>query len=200
MEKFLDIIPDYIAYTDGSCNNFSMFGEGGASYVLLNGTKDRVLETWSKGLLGTTNNRAELVGILSALQRVPNNSTILIRTDSQYCIMVLDKKSQKLPKANKDLVRQCFDAINCLKAVYFEWVKGHNGEEFNEMADKLAEARTEEIRDKFRIPVYDYKDYSRPFTEEEKARLNRFNDWIYNNSDAIEYRDCVPFWQNIQPI
>lgn len=192
-KKEIDIIPDYIAYTDGSCNNFSIFGEGGASYVLLNGTEDKVLKTWSRGLLATTNNRAELVGILTALRDIPENSTILIRTDSQYCITVLDKKSQKLPKANKDLVRYCFHAINLHKAVYFEWVKGHNGEEFNEMADELAESRTEEIREKFRIPVYTYKDYSRPFTDDEKVRLRRFENWMDSNSDAIQYRDCIPF-------
>lgn len=32
--KKLDIIPDYIAYTDGSCNNMSPFGEGGSAFVL----------------------------------------------------------------------------------------------------------------------------------------------------------------------
>ena len=187
--KEIDIIPDYIVYTDGSCNNFSPFGEGGASYVLLNGTKDKILKTWSKGLLDTTNNRAELVGILAALNDIPENSTILVRTDSQYCITVLDKEDQKLPNANKDLVQYCFNAINLHKAVFFEWVKGHSGEEFNEMSDELAQSRMEEIREKFRIPPYTYMS----LTESERARLNRFNVWMQTNSDAAQYRDCIPF-------
>lgn len=187
----INFIPDYIAYTDGSCNNMSPFGEGGSAFILLNGTKDKVLQTWSKSLLNTTNNRAELLAILCALSAVPYGSTVLVRTDSQYCITVLDSPEQYLPKANRDIISKCFEVMNKLSVVCFEWVRGHAGSEYNEQADALADSRREEVRVKFRIPVYTYKEYKRPFTEEEKLRLRRFNEWMSDSPDYEQYSDMA---------
>ena len=41
-EKSDSFIPDYIAYTDGSCNNLSPYGEGGAAYIILDGQRNLI--------------------------------------------------------------------------------------------------------------------------------------------------------------
>lgn len=154
----LDFIPDYIVYTDGSCNNLSPYGEGGASYVILDGQKN-IIKQNSKGFVGVTNNRMELMAILSAVAAIPEGSTLLVYTDSQYCIKVLTNKRNvnNQTRPNASVIRQYFKYASRLKSVKFEWVKGHNGNEFNEMADALAESRTEEMRVLHNIPVFNYK-------------------------------------------
>lgn len=151
-----DFIPDFIAYTDGSCNNLSPYGEGGAAYVILNAQRNIVKQS-SKGFVGVTNNRMELMAILSAVAAVPAGSTLVIYTDSQYCIQVLtnEKNANNYTRPNANIIRQYFNYASRLKAIRFEWVKGHNGDEFNEMVDALANSRTEEMRTIHHIPLYD---------------------------------------------
>lgn len=154
----INLIPDYIAYTDGSCNNLSPYGEGGAAYIILDGQRNLVKQN-SKGFVGVTNNRMELMAILSAVAAVPEDSTLVVYTDSQYCIQVLTNKANanNFSRPNANVIRQYFNYASRLKAVIFEWVKGHDGNEFNEMVDALAQSRTEEMRTIHNIPVYDYR-------------------------------------------
>lgn len=156
--KETDFIPDYIAFTDGSCNNLSPYGEGGAAYIILDGQRNLVKQN-SKGFIGVTNNRMELMAILSAVAAVPAGSTLVVYTDSQYCIQVLTNKANanNFSRPNANVIRQYFNYASRLKAVRFEWVKGHDGNEFNEMVDALAQSRTEEMRMIHNIPVYDYR-------------------------------------------
>ena len=150
-----DIDYDYIAYTDGSCNNLSPYGEGGAAYIILDPDR-RVVRKSSKGFIGTTNNRMELIAIMSALAAVPPNSKLLVYTDSQYCIMMLGNRRSPIKKnaKNLDLISRCIFYKERLSGVDFEWVKGHNGNEYNELADALAASRTEEMRLIHGIPEY----------------------------------------------
>lgn len=153
-----NFIPDYIAYTDGSCNNLSPYGEGGAAYIILDGQRNLIKQN-SKGFLGVSNNKMELMAILSAVAAVPAGSTLVVHTDSQYCIQVLTNKANanNFTRPNANVIRQYFNYASRLKAVRFEWVKGHDGNEFNEMVDALAQSRTEEMRTIHNIPVYDYR-------------------------------------------
>lgn len=156
-DKFTDFTPDYIAYTDGSCNNLSPYGEGGSAYIILDGQKNLVKQN-SKGFVGVTNNKMELMAILSAVASVPCSSSLIVYTDSRYCIQVLTNKANanNYNRPNANIIRQYFKYASRLKSVRFEWVKGHDGNEYNEMADALAQSRTEEMRTIHNIPVYDY--------------------------------------------
>lgn len=156
-EFFCDFIPDYIAYTDGSCNNLSPYGEGGAAYIILDGQRSIVKQN-SKGFLGVTNNKMELMAILSAVASIPAGSTLVVYTDSRYCIQVLTNKANadNFTRPNANVIRQYFNYASRLKTVHFEWIKGHDGNEYNEMVDALAQSRTEEMRTVHNIPVYDY--------------------------------------------
>lgn len=151
-------IPDYIAYTDGSCNNLSPYGEGGAAYILLDRQRN-IIKQNSKGFVGVTNNKMELMAILSAVASVPDGSSLVVCTDSQYCIQVLTNKdnANNFTRPNSNVIRQYFNYASRLKAVRFEWIKGHNGNEFNEMVDALAQSRTEEMRTIHNIPIYDWR-------------------------------------------
>lgn len=144
---------DYIGFTDGSCNNLSPFGEGGAAYVIIQ--NGEVVKSNSKGFMGVTNNRMEMLAIISAVNAIPEGSSIKIHTDSQYCIGVFSPGYQIKPKTkNPDLI-DLFRKIASTRKVSFEWVKGHAGNKFNEMVDQLASARTEEMRFAHNIPIYD---------------------------------------------
>lgn len=155
---WIDETPDFIAYTDGSCNNLSPYGEGGAAYVILDGQYNLIKQS-SKGFIGVTNNKMELMAILSAVASVPAGSTLVVRTDSQYCIDVLSDESNadNFARPNANVIRKFFHYASRLKSVWFEWVKGHDGNEFNELVDALAQSRTEEMREIHNIPVYTYR-------------------------------------------
>lgn len=100
-----------------------------------------------------TNQRAELTAILRAIDIAPRHRDVTIVTDSRYAIdcvtvwfinwrrnnwMTRDNK----PVENKDLVESILVKIeerNELRVkTVFEWVKGHNKDQGNEEADKLA--------------------------------------------------------------
>lgn len=157
-DESIDFLPDYIAYTDGSCNNLSPYGEGGAAYIILDGQRNLVKQN-SKGFIGVTNNRMELMAILSAVAAVPAGSSLVVYTDSQYCIQVLTNKANanNFSRPNANVIRQYFNYASRLKAVHFEWVKGHDGDKYNEMVNALAQSRTEEMRTIHNIPIYDHR-------------------------------------------
>lgn len=148
----IDIIPDYVAYTDGSCNNFSPYGEGGAAFIILQG--DRQVCHRAKGFLGTTNNRMEMLAIISAVNSIPEGSSILVRTDSKIAINAFE--NQPVKAANHDLI-DLYAKVSDGKRVFFEWVKGHSGNEWNEFCDEIANNMMQEIRIKNSIPLYDYR-------------------------------------------
>lgn len=123
--------------------------------------KTQKLTNWryrnvSEALKGSkqTNQRAELVAIQRALDIAPRHRDVTIYTDSKYaidCVTNWYRKWQKdnkwlntkgKPVENKDIVlnvREMIDEREELgKGTYFVWVKGHNGDEGNVMADKLA--------------------------------------------------------------
>jgi len=102
-----------------------------------------------------TNQRAELTGILRALQIVKKTQHLEIITDSSYSINCATvwykgwtkngwKTSTKGEVLNKDLVtdiRKLIDARDAAGVTTeFTWIKGHDNDPGNEAADKLAVA------------------------------------------------------------
>lgn len=181
---------DYIAYTDGSCNNFSPFGEGGCAYVVLDYTRQITMDYQTQSLLGTTNNRAELRAILMALQFIPDGGSVIILTDSQYSINAL--KSNKTPEKNGDIIKSCKVEMQRIGDVYFQWIKGHNGEYYNEYVDRASMAALNSVRGKFQIPYFDCRYKKDNLNEKDKARVARFTEWMESVA-AWKYRDDIPF-------
>lgn len=137
----------YVAYTDGSCDNLSREKAGGAAYIIL---KDgEVLKIKNHGQLYTSNNRMELLAIISAVNACPEGAYVDIYTDSQYCILVLSKSYK--PKKNPDLYELYKKCAAHVAGVRFHWVRGHNGNKYNEMADELAYGAYCDICDQYNI-------------------------------------------------
>lgn len=139
MEKF-------IAYTDGSCDNLYPKRPGGSAYIILNEDKS-LFRKASKGFIGTTNNRMELLAIISVVNALPKGSEVTIYTDSQYCIKAINSKK---PKMNLDLVNKYHQIASKLKKVSFEWVRGHNGNIWNEECDRMANGEYQKIKETYR--------------------------------------------------
>lgn len=133
-EPFSDLTNRYVCYTDGSCDNLSSTRAGGAAYIII---KDgEIVKMKNHGQIGTTNNRMELLAIISAVSSCPEGACVDVYTDSQYCILVLSK--EKRPRLNADLHELYQRCSAHVEGVRFHWVKGHNGDKYNEMADDLA--------------------------------------------------------------
>lgn len=146
-EEFPDNGLHYVAYTDGSCDNYSQTKAGGAAYVIL---KDgEIVKMKNHGQLNTSNNRMELLAIISAVNACPDGACVDIYTDSQYCILVLSKSYK--PKKNPDLYELFKKCAAHVAGVRFHWVKGHDGNEYNELADQLAYGAYCDICDQYNI-------------------------------------------------
>lgn len=146
-EEFPDNGMHYIAYTDGSCDNLSKERAGGSAYVIL---KDgEIAKIKNHGQLNTSNNRMELLAIISAVNACPDGAYVDIYTDSQYCILVLSKSYK--PKKNPDLYELFKKCAAHVAGVRFHWVKGHDGNKYNELADQLAYGAYCDICDQYNI-------------------------------------------------
>lgn len=139
----------YDCYTDGSCNNLSPNKEGGAAYLILLNGKEIVRK--SKALIHTTNNRAEMLAIISAVKRCPIGADIIIHTDSKYAIFsfIQRKKITEMVK-NSDLIH-LYRREAAQKKVTFEWVKGHNGDKYNEIVDAMANGEYNKMKENLKI-------------------------------------------------
>lgn len=128
---------EFIAYSDGSCDNNNPSRPGGAAYIIMD-TEGNIIKRKSKGFKNTTSNRMELLAILSIVNSLPNNSFVTINTDSEYCLKALLSKQ---PKANLDLINKYY-SLRQQKyiTVFLHWVKGHDGNKYNEECDKMARA------------------------------------------------------------
>lgn len=139
----------YDCYTDGSCNNLSANKEGGAAYlILLNGKE--ILRR-SKALIHTTNNRAEMLAIISAVKRCPIGADIVIHTDSKYAIFSFGYRKRISDSVkNSDLIH-LYRKEAAQKKVTFEWVKGHNGDRYNEIVDSMANGEYNKIKESLKV-------------------------------------------------
>ena len=137
MSKIIEI------YTDGSCSGNP--GPGGwAAIVLMNDDK-YIISGFEKQ---TTNNRMEILASINSLKKIKEDYRIKLYTDSNYLkngITVWIKtwkknnwmNSQKKPVANQDLW-VLLDNINEQLHIEWNWVKGHETNLYNNLADKYA--------------------------------------------------------------
>ena len=122
-----------VIYTDGAYS--SSRNQGGWAFVVVQ--NNEVIYKEYDGLINTTNNRMEIMGMLKALKWINKNSIplpIKIYTDSMYVIgtLTLNWKMKK----NIDLWKILIPLVN--KDIEYLHVKGHDGNKFNEECDKWA--------------------------------------------------------------
>ena len=139
----------YIAYTDGY---FGMGDRVGASAcIVLSDDMSRILHRWAKARRckpsekKQLNNEQELGAFVHAVQSVPDGSELLIRSDSMYCVKVLGGVWKA--KTNEEIIKVYTDTVRRKKlSVKTEWVRGHNGDTYNEAADGLCDWLADYLR------------------------------------------------------
>lgn len=126
---------NYKVYTDGAYSK--MNNEGAFAFVILNDCGQVVLRRAYK-ITDETNNRAELKAIIAAIHKLPADATdVEIISDSQYALNTLRgswarKKNHDLFKVWNEVLLKRFDL-----SIIYKWVRGHNGNHYNEMCDKM---------------------------------------------------------------
>jgi ribonuclease HI len=146
-----------ILYADGACKgNGSKNATGGWAYVLLWDSMKKEFRH-SNFEQPATNNRMEIQSILAGLREIKSRwntpyPKIAVISDSKYCIHGASdwmykwekrgwRKREKIEKINPllnvDLWKEMFDICKVLKPSFF-WVKGHNGNKYNEICDLLS--------------------------------------------------------------
>ena len=132
-------------YTDGACSGNPGPGGWGVYSNDLEEVKLCGKDSY------TTNNKMELTAVIEALDNFISLNHIIIHTDSIYVKNGVTQwihkwkkngwlTASKKPVKNKDL---WIKILNLLKdrsqfTTEWKWVKAHDGNEGNEMADKLA--------------------------------------------------------------
>ncbi len=139
-------------YTDGACSGNP--GPGGWGAILLYGDEMREM---SGGAERTTNNRMELMGVITALEALQEPCIVDLYSDSKYVIDALEKgwargwrergwvKPDRKPALNPDLWARLLDL--CEKhTLRLHWVRGHATNRFNNRCDEMAVAESRRYR------------------------------------------------------
>ncbi len=136
-------------YTDGACSGNP--GPGGWGAILCyNGVEKEI----SGGEPHTTNNRMELLAVISALGMLKEPCEVTLYSDSQYVCNALERgwakkwqsqgwmRTKKDKALNPDLWAKLLKLCDIHK-VAVVWVKGHNNHPMNERCDRLAVAASQ---------------------------------------------------------
>ena len=130
-------------FTDGASEPQNP-GHGGWAYVVLIHKQEVHRESGS--FLLTTNNRMELIAVIKGIQYAIENhgvGFIKIHSDSKYVVNGISwwverwNRENYEGRLNSDLWKQIFDIKQQVDVRAF-FVKGHNGDQYNELCDELA--------------------------------------------------------------
>lgn len=127
-------------YTDGAAKGNP--GPGGYGALLRFKGKEKEL---SDGFRKTTNNRMELLAVITALENLKSTKyKVTVYSDSKYVVESVEKgwvfnwqKTGFKKKKNIDLWKRYLDLHKIYKPKFI-WVKGHAGHAENERCDQLA--------------------------------------------------------------
>lgn len=134
-------------WTDGACSGNP--GPGGWAWATKDGRQA------NGGAKPTTNQRMEIQAALEAVTALDGPLTVV--SDSTYVVncfrdgwwkgwLARDwQTSAKKPVANRDLWEPLITAVNDRRDVSFRWVKGHSGDEMNDLVDRLAVAAAKDV-------------------------------------------------------
>jgi ribonuclease HI len=129
-------------FTDGAAQGNP--GRGGYGTIMRYGNYEKEL---SQGFRLTTNNRMELLAVISGLEAIKKDGIpVTIYSDSEYVVNAVEKgwlwnweKKNFKDKKNVDLWKRYIPLHKKFKPKFI-WVKGHAGHAENERCDQLAVA------------------------------------------------------------
>lgn len=138
-----------IIYTDGACSGNP--GPGGWGAYLKFNEKEKKISGFVKD---TTNNRMELQAVIEALRLLNQKCKVDLYSDSVYVINGMTKwvygwqqkswrSSNNKPVKNLELWQELLKLAGPHQ-ISWHWVKGHDGNVGNEIADALARSAIEE--------------------------------------------------------
>ncbi|MEK6673701.1 MAG: ribonuclease HI [Nitrospirota bacterium] len=140
-------------FADGACSGNP--GIGGFGAILKWGGKEKEVSGCADM---TTNNRMELLGVITALESLKKQCSVRVTTDSSYVIKGMTEwidgwikrhwvNSQKKEVMNRDLWERLLKA-STPHIIEWVWIKGHNGHIENERCDKIAREEIKRCRKK----------------------------------------------------
>ena len=132
-----------IIYTDGACKGNP--GPGGWGAIIIENHVETELYGKEEN---TTNNIMEMTAAIRALEFFNIKKKIVLYTDSNYLKLGITSwiygwKRNNWINSKKEQVKNKsywlkLDKLNNLHDIEWNWVKAHNGDKYNERADKLA--------------------------------------------------------------
>lgn len=136
-------------HTDGACRGNP--GPGGWAAVLAYRDREKELYGYEPD---TTNNRMELMAVISGLEALRRSCDVRVITDSQYVMKGVTewmdawkrrgwRTADRKPVRNVDLWQRLDEAL-ARHRVEWHWVRGHAGHDGNERADVLANRAIDE--------------------------------------------------------
>lgn len=138
-------------YTDGSC--YPNPGSGRWAFVVVGNNND--IYSCSGYEDFTTNNKMELTGVWEGLKwlRENNYEDVIIISDSQYVVKGLNEWVWKWIRNGESWRKNAILWDLILKELkHFnwdaKWVRGHNGDKWNEKADELCSLDRKNYEDK----------------------------------------------------
>ncbi|QJY51050.1 ribonuclease H family protein [Pseudonocardia broussonetiae] len=132
-------------WTDGACSGNP--GPGGWAWATRDGRQD------SGGESPTTNQRMEIRAALEAVRAL--DGPLVVVSDSTYVVNCFRDRwwkgwidrgwvtSAKKPVVSRDLWEPLITLVTERGDVSFRWVKGHSGDEMNDLVDTLAVAQSQ---------------------------------------------------------
>ncbi|MCY4419259.1 MAG: reverse transcriptase-like protein [Cytophagales bacterium] len=136
-----------LLFTDGACHINP--GPGGYGAILKTDAGEKIIQ---EDFSFTTNNRMELMGVLSGIRELKKTSSeIHIYSDSKYVVNAIRegwvwkwKAKHFKKKKNKDLWTEYIRLSEGMN-ISLHWVKGHNGHPENERCHVLAQKAVEKV-------------------------------------------------------
>ena len=143
---------DIKIWTDGACSGNP--GKGGWCAILTYGDAKKII---SGGENETTNNKMELLAVISGLQALKEPCNVTLHSDSAYIVNAFHqdwisnwiangwRSSKRQPVANKDLWLTLLE-LTKLHNVTFAKVKGHSDNYYNNVCDEIARKEINKLR------------------------------------------------------
>ena len=142
-------MPHVDIFTDGACRGNPGTGGYGVVMEFTEASGQLHVRELSAGYANTTNNRMELLGVISGLEMLKKPCRVQLFTDSKYVADAFNqhwvdgwirkgwKKSDGDDVKNVALWKRLVEAKSP-HDVTFIWIKGHAGHPQNERCDELA--------------------------------------------------------------